>query len=425
MISFANPAIRSSPVAVPFESVAMPTQGSSILALCRSMLLTTILLSRFAIPISSDKQIPLSLVTGIIHFLCIAGLSGLTFSLRRLLAFLLVLGIIVLETLMVHSHFSVLSIIYVFAVYAPLSLGTGLDPSTTMSKLWDTFISMATGLGILGLIQVVVQIVHPGLFFDPIGLLPERFLLSNYNTTYPVLRGVIDLLKPNGMFTVEPSFFSQITALGLLGELAFFRRTRQIAVLMAALIASFSGTGLLIVGISLLFLAKPRIILGTLACAAVSVILISATGFGEAFSSRLTELSNPGTSGHERFVAPFAALSDPWKDSSSVALFGYGAGQVTAIDNGLDANYSAIPKVGLEYGIVGLGAFGLLWYSLFRRLCLPKTLVVALLVYYFLASGAFLQPFTVFSLWALTLGFSNRPVTDPADELSATRPYAL
>jgi hypothetical protein len=378
------------------------------LTLCKVQLGATLLLSRFAIPLGGDRQVPVSFVVGLLLFAALAALTKGAFSPRRLIATAVAVTVVFLETLLAHKHFSALSVLYVVAIYAPLVLTTSLNPAVYMSQLWRSFITLASFLGVLSMLQVAVQIVHPGLFLDPIALTPERFLLANYNTTYPVMRGVLDLLKPNGMFTLEPSIISQVLGLGLLGELAFFRRPGRIALLMAALVTTFSGTGLLIVLGSLLFLANVRATVAVLAVAGVAAAIIAASGYGEAFASRMTELSQPGTSGHERFVAPFSAVVDSWSEHPKTALFGYGAGQVTNIDNGLDANYSAIPKVALEYGLVGLGAFVVMWATMFQGLGMRRTLVVALMLYYFLASGALLQPFTVFSMWALSLGFARK-----------------
>lgn len=378
------------------------------LAVCKSMVISTIMLSRFAIPLGGDRQVPLSFVVGLVHLAVIAVLTGCAFSPRRLIATTLMVLVVLFETLLIHRHFSALSVAYVFAIYLPLALTTSLDPRIHLKKLWDSFISMATLLGVLAMIQVMLQVARPGLFLDPISLVPERFLLSNYNTTYPVMRGVIELLKPNGMFTVEPSFLSQILGLGLLGELIYQRRPLRIALLGVSLVSSFSGTGLLIVLVSLFFLSNPRVILATVLVAVAAAELVNVSGYGEAFASRTSELSHPGTSGHERFVAPFTAISDSWSESTPIALFGHGAGQVTAIDNGLDANYSAIPKVAIEYGIVGLVAFTFMWISMFEGLEMHRSLVVALLLYYLIVSGALLQPFTVFSLWGLALGFARK-----------------
>jgi len=390
--------------------VTLSTENAT-LTVCKSLVITTILLSRFAIPLGGDKQLPLSFVAGLLHIAVIAVLTGCAFSPKRLVATSVVVAVVLIETLLVHKHYSALSVAYVFAIYAPLVLATSLHSQTHLKELWRSFVSMATWLGILGMVQVAVQVARPGTFVDPVGLVPERFLLSNYNTTYPVLRGVLDLLKPNGMFTVEPSFLSQIVGLGLLGELVFFRRPARVALLCAALISAFSGTGLLIVLGSFLFLSNPKVILTTVLAGAAAWAVVYVSGYGEAFASRMSELSHPGTSGHERFVAPFAAIFDSWSESARIALFGHGAGQVTNIDNGLDANYSAIPKVALEYGLAGLAAFTFMWLTMFQRLAMHRTLIVALLLYYFIASGALLQPFTVFSLWGLSLGFAQKRPT--------------
>jgi hypothetical protein len=378
------------------------------LAVCKSLVISTILLSRFAIPLGGERQIPVSFVVGLLHLGVIAVLTGCAFSPRRLLTTLVVVLVVFFETLLVHEHYSVLSVAYVFAIYTPLALGTSLDARVHMKQLWGSFISMAMLLGILALVQVGVQVVHPGHFMDPISLVPERYLLANYNTTYPVLRGVLELLKPNGMFAVEPSFLSQILGLGLLGELVYNRRPLYVVLLGVSLISAFSGTGLLIAFGSLLFLSNTRAMLATVLVSVAAVEIVNVSGYGQAFSSRTSELSQPGTSGNERFVAPFAAITASWSKSVPMALFGHGAGQVTSIDNGLDANYSAIPKAALEYGIVGLAAFILMWISMFQGLALHRALVVALLFYYLFASGALLQPFTVFSLWGLSLGFARK-----------------
>ncbi len=383
------------------------------LALCKSQVITTLLLSRFAVPLGGERQLPLSFLVGLAHFGVIAVLTGGAFSPRRLVATAGVVAVVFLETLLVHKHFSILSAAYILAVYSPLVLTTALDTDTYLPRLWHTFILMASALGALALVQVAVQVLHPGLFIDPISLVPERFLLANYNTTYPVLRGVLDLLKPNGMFMVEPSIASQVIGLGLLGELAFFRRSYVIALLVASLVSTFSGTGILIVLASLLFLSHRRALISVLLVAAAAVALVEASGYGEAFASRLAELSEPGTSGHERFIAPFTAMAGPLDETPRTLLFGHGAGQVTNIDNGLDANYSAIPKVGLEYGFVGLAAFAVMWLTMFQGLGMNRILVIALILYYFVASGALLQPFTVFSMWGLSLGFSRRRAPEP------------
>jgi acyltransferase len=72
----------------------------------------------------------------------------------------------------------------------------------------------------------------------------------------------------------------------------------------------------------------------------------------------------------------------------------------------------AVPKVSLEYGVVGLSAFAIVWLTMFFRLALPGAMRVMLLILYFLTTSAFLQAFTVFALWTMTAGFLRRSATN-------------
>jgi hypothetical protein len=101
-------------------------------------------------------------------------------------------------------------------------------------------------------------------------------------------------------------------------------------------------------------------------------------------------------------------MARPWSDSASAVLWGHGAGQVEDLDVEYPANFSAVPKAFLEYGLAGLAAFSALWLAMFLRLAVPREILGALLMIYFIVAGALLQPSTVFFLWALTGGFARR-----------------
>jgi hypothetical protein len=260
---------------------------------------------------------------------------------------------------------------------------------------------------VCGLVQIGGQLVLGGLFIDPLRLLPASLLLQGYNTTYPITYGAA-LLKPNGMFLLEPSFFSQMIAFGLLSEFVYFRRKWLIILLVVGLASSFSGTGLTMLLPALLFTGSPRVIFSFALLAALMIGALTVFGYGDIFLSRATETSQTGSSGNQRFVAPYQLAAGVWEEKTSDCLLGRGAGTADTISEMGDANYPAIPKVAIEYGAVGLVAFILLWITLFSGLALPLPLVVALLVFYFAASGAFLQPFSAFMTWALTAGFMRK-----------------
>jgi hypothetical protein len=374
---------------------------------CASMVVMCILCSRLALPLGA-KQIPLTLPVAVVHIALIVVLSRGSLALPRLFATLGVLGLILFEMSLVHRHSSMFSLVYVALIYMTLTATTKID-EPALRRIWRTFIGLACVGAILGALQIAVQTVAGGYYLDPVQDLPDQLQLQGYSITYPIMRGVLPTLKANGMLFVEPSAFSQFLALALLGELWLYRRLKVMALLCLGLVLSFSGTGLMMVAAGIAFGARPRAMLALAVVGAVVAGILFATGYGEAFTSRVGEIRRPGTSGYERFVAPFAAMSLPFEDSVEAVLWGYGAGRVEDLDTEYAANYSPVPKVFLEYGLVGFFAFALLWATMFRRLALQRPIVGAMFVMYFLAAGSLLQPYTVFSLWALSAGFLKQP----------------
>lgn len=376
---------------------------SLVARLCTSLVVCTIATSSLALPFGA-KQIPLVLPVALAHLVAIFALTrGRVFA-PRFFATLGTLGVILFETALVHRNSSVLSLLYIVAIYAPLVTTTSSDRAA-LETIWRGFLRLAAVAAVLGLMQTAVQFVAGGYFLDPIRLLPEPVQLLGYRTTYPAMEGVLPLLKSNGMLFVEPSAFSQFLALALLGELWWFRRPLMLGLLGAGVIVSFSGTGLLMLAGGLALGGRLRTVALIGGLGLFAGIALALTGYGTAFTSRVGEVQRPGTSGFERFVAPYVAMSEPWSDSWSAVIFGYGAGRVEDIDAEYSANYSPIPKVFLEYGLLGLVGFAVIWGTMFFQQTVPREVVGAMLVMYFVAAGSLLQPYTVFALWALSGGF--------------------
>lgn len=374
--------------------------------LWRSMVICSLVFSRMALPLGA-KQVPLSLLLAIGHLALIALATRGTCSLPRAVATAVVVAVVLIETLAVHARFSSLSVLYLLAIYVPIILSVGLDEDA-LRDVWRTFLALMAGVAALGVAQVAGQVVAGGWYIDPVTDLPETLQLAGYQPTYPILRGVIHTLKPNGMIFVEASVFSQFMALALLGEAWLDRRASRLVLFGVALTLAFSGTGLLVLAGGLVLAGHVRLLFATGLAGVAVALAVGLLGYGEAFTSRIDEVRRPGTSGHERFVAPLEAMAKPWRESGEAVAWGYGAGRVEDLDVNGAPNYSAVPKVFLEYGLAGLAAFAALWLSMFRGLVLPRQLTGALAVAYFVAGGALLQPFTVFSLWGLTGGFLKR-----------------
>lgn len=391
-------------------SKGFEVQHGRQLLICLSLLYTTILFSTLAIPAGGEKQMPLSFLTGLLHFGLLAVLTRCAFDPFRLLAICAAFSVITLETALFHRDFSPTSLLYVPLVYLPLALTLPLLNASDMRTIWKHVSILGTIIACLGLIQMAVQILAGGLFLDPLRMLPAGVLLQGYNTTYPIAYGET-LLKPNGMVLLEPSFFSQMIALGLLSELVFFKRKWRILLFLAGLAASFSGTGVIMLLPAIIFLGSIRTILGFALLAAILIGVVATLGYGTVYLARATETEDPGSSGHARFVAPYQEMFDGWQEKTSTCLFGKGAGfadRMAAENN--QVNFGPVTKVGVEYGLVGLVAFTGVWIALFGRLALPGAIITALIIFYFVASGSFLQPFTVFTIWAATAGFLRSPL---------------
>ncbi|WP_168217669.1 hypothetical protein, partial [Paracoccus liaowanqingii] len=99
-------------------------------------------------------------------------------------------------------------------------------------------------LGIVGVMQFALQFVGVK-FFSFRGFVPEVFLIEHaYNVVIPLSYGS-EFFKSNGVFFLEPSLFSQFLAIALAAEIMLFRRTLYMAVYGMAIVASYSGSGLL------------------------------------------------------------------------------------------------------------------------------------------------------------------------------------
>jgi hypothetical protein len=299
-------------------------QAKRQLLICLSLLYTTILFSTLAIP-AGAKQVPLSFLTGLLHFGALAVLTRCAFDPFRLLAVCAALSVITLEAALVHPDFSPTSLLYVAGIYLPLALTLPQVKASDLRTIWKHVSILGTAGAICGLIQLAGQLLLGGLFVDPIRLLPQSILFQGYNTTYPVYYGG-SLMKPNGMFLLEPSYFSQLVSMGLISEFVYFHRKWRIVVLMTALTFSFSGTGILLLVPSLLFVGSPRVILGFALVATALATVIILLGFGDFFLNRAAETSETGTSGNMRFVSPYQEMVREWNDSTTICLFGKGAG---------------------------------------------------------------------------------------------------
>jgi hypothetical protein len=213
---------------------------------------------------------------------------------------------------------------------------------------------------VAGIVQFSAQQVIG--FRSFIDLLPESLRLEGFNTSNAVRYG-LRFLRSNGYFFLEPSIFSQFMAIGILLEVLVFRqRGLVLALMLAGLIVSVSGTGIMLLVVSGVVAAlRDRAQFRNLAIFGLLLLLLVAgfavvdfDGLRLLFLERALEFAVPGSSGHARFVAPVIYVLHQWGDLGAL-LFGAGPGAAIGLaeDLGLFADAPLLPKLLSEYGLVG------------------------------------------------------------------------
>jgi hypothetical protein len=303
------------------------------------------------------------------------------------------------------------------AIYLPFAVVLHAPGDARAAWGWTlrVFGHVALFCALAGIAQFYAQffIQEPWLFkFNQ--LLPWRLQgAPGYNTVIPVG----ELYKSNGFFLREPSHFSFLMALAILLELQTTRRLWRLAIFGLALLLTYSGTGLLVLAIGLLFPLGRRTVLTLLVGGSVGLVLMLT--LGEALNleftlNRVAEFGSERSSAYGRYVAPVLRLhaefdSQPWS-----AFIGHGPG--TILRNARSFSFDPTwAKALYEYGLLGLMALiALVGYCL-TRITASSSLRVALFVGWLITGGYLLSPENCALLYLLLCGW-------PASERSSEAP---
>ncbi len=304
--------------------------------------------------------------------------------------------------------------------FATLGFAVPVDESAFYARINRPL----TLVAILGIGQFAAQFVGLRLFAFT-GLVPAPLLLEQgYNLEIPV--GIGDVLKSNGLFLIEPSVFSQFMAVGLMIEILTTRRPLNLGLFIAGLLLSFSGTGWIVLASFFLFAGLrlgPRFLTVALVslCAigiAAAAMALLAPDFAAALSARLGEVSQPGTSGHMRFVTPFWLMDDVLARAPSALLAGIGAGvsEKLSLPYAFDVNTPV--KVFLEFGLPLLLAYlALFWRN--SRTALQGALFVPCMLLFLFTGGYQQFPPVLFPVLLLLATARLAPTPPPAGAAQA------
>lgn len=313
--------------------------------------------------------------------------TRMEFDPRRLMFWLLVVGYLGIVQAFRGDSFSLASMLLMMAIYFAYAVRV---KDMANYDVFAVFSRFAMIVAVFGIAQFALQFVLPRAVVFPIETwLPRSMLIQNYNYLNPLSYGSA-ILKSNGVFTLEPSFFSQFLAIAMIAELSLANRWPRIALYAAGMVVSYSGTGIIILLITLpmLIIARRRWDLLGAGLFGLAVLAVFAEELNLGlFLERAGEFSSVGSSGFERFTGALFLFEQFLWDNPWRAMFGFGAGafQDFSLRANLPVAEMALTKILLEFGLIGTAlTFGFLGYCL-RNTNAPNSVKLAVVVMFFMS----------------------------------------
>lgn len=371
------------------------------LALLYTPLISSTVISKLSVPqiasMGLSIGIPITILVTFLGLLC----GAFVVDIKRLALYVALVASACLSQALAAGVFSITSVAFLIGLFYPVAFGLkesarGEAPVSTDDVL-RVFSRFAQIVAVLGIVQYFAQYVIGPKFAYPIEFnTPSGFLILTYNYLNVLFYGS-HIYKSNGVFFLEPSFFSQFIAMAFLLELTLWNRKTRLALYLVTLAVTYSGTGIVMLGAGLVtyvFVSRKwSVAMGAVVVVAVVFLFAEPLGLG-AFVTRATEFQSTGSSGFERFVAWTYIFADSWWTGDlATALFGKGAGTFALYSN--SALYHAaeisFSKMFFEFGFVGGGLyFAMLFYVIFKA-PVPLAFKVAMAVSLFLNQAYSMQ----------------------------------
>lgn len=310
---------------------------------------------------------------------------------ERLLLFLgAVLGLLMAALSASNSsqYFSTQSLVLLLLLYF---LSVFVFQDDLREIILNGFQTLVFVIAILGVLQFVTQLAGIP-YRDWLSFIPSQNIIGNYNYNIPLEFGS-HLYKANGIFLQEPSTFSQLVAVSILLEMYLFKKYTRLILWLAALLVSFSGTGLTLLGIGILplvFKLEIKKIVIFSGIVGLAALIFAYSGFASYTVNRVGEFDNAGKSGYIRFIAPYVTYLDFLKEPGTTVseVFGLGPGASDRYEWDTTAHFNPPMKLIIEYGLFGLLFYLYLMYIFFSRQ--PFWLSFALFIMYTFLSGSLL-----------------------------------
>lgn len=388
-----------------------PVIGNQGYTLCVLLILASTLFQKIALPGTAGT---LSITTIILPIVVFAGWAlGVLlidmYAFFGLIAFLTTASI----SLYVNAGSTKVSFgsIALFTIVQSVLIFRRLPKDSGFSKAADFYCNWMYFLAIAGIAQYVLQyVISAKIAFALDYNIPTDMAVTTYNNLNPLYYGS-DNFKSNGVFFAEPSVFSQFVGLALVHELATRQKISRIIILLAALLSSFSGTGIIVVAVFGTYQIFKKISFKIiLAGGALALILVTLGGVLqiEALTERISEFTTPNSSGHARFISIFGLLEAVTFTNVTWAFFGTGPGTISSYF--LFLPYAVFDptwgKILFEYGL--LGAMSYLYYFTKAIRGQDNPVRGPLILSFFVLGGYFLDG-SILTLVAVLLVFQKPP----------------
>ncbi len=352
-----------------FEDERSAANRVTALLLYIPLVATTILTKIAVAPLSPDISVavPCIILTPLIGVI----LGRVRIDPVRATLFLVVMSLLWFMQVFSGNSFSLPSMLLLTALFSTMTVYLDL-PACHWRRAMRVFLDLSLFLAAAGILQFVLQFVVDIRYAFPIEhFLPQRLLIQHFHYLNPLRYGG-STYKSNGVFLLEPSQFSQLLAVALIGELVTLSRKWRCLLYVLGMVVAYSGTGMIILAICLpLLIGRLRRwdILALMTMVAMLLLVLSNVLQLDIFVHRLGEVGSERSSGFARFVGGFYAFADwLWPDTAR-ALFGYGAGSFGEASRQFVVPAAEMPlnKIVFEFGIVGsLALFGFLLACLIR-----------------------------------------------------------
>jgi hypothetical protein len=396
------------------------------------LVVALVLTQRVGVPVGGKV---ISLAIPLAYAFVVISLTRRLLVVSRLRAALFVLAIsgCLLTTAAVSSRglsdqISIVSLSLLVTLYVPYVFRVrGRDGAALVARAGRTFVWTMLALSAVGVVQLTAELTGLWNWQDYLAMVvPSEYRIPNYNFSNFLVYDS-GMYKATAFVMLEPSFLSQFCALAMLIGMMLRIRAWQLVLLAGGLASAVSGTGivLLVAGSVLMLVRAPRRLRpGYVLAAAVVLPLVLLSPVATLLLDRQGEVTEGGTSGNGRFVAPYQEAWEGLAADQTRPLIGAGPGSVDRLIpgsrvglNGSDVVYSVIPKLAFEYGFIVGGLFAVFLLVTLLHRAPWRVVPGALVVMVFVLSGALLQPQTAVLAWLLSgLGATDRPsARDTAD----------